>query len=108
MAVVVDDAELLGDGLAADTLERLTRTARDSGGLVIAAGTTEDLMLQRYRGWLAAMRRARCGLLLNPQSYVDGEVFDIKLSRSTAGGWPPGRALLVRRGALLAVQVPMG
>jgi DNA segregation ATPase FtsK/SpoIIIE, S-DNA-T family len=106
VAVVVDDAELLAEGPAADILERLARTARDHGNLVIAAGTTEDLMLQRYRGWLAALRRARYGLLLNPLSYVDGEVFDVRLPRSTGGGWPPGRALLVQRGATVAVQVP--
>jgi S-DNA-T family DNA segregation ATPase FtsK/SpoIIIE len=38
---------------------------------------------------------------------VDGEVFDLKLPRSTGGGWPPGRALLVRHGTATAVQVPL-
>ncbi|MGH3663060.1 MAG: FtsK/SpoIIIE domain-containing protein, partial [Micromonosporaceae bacterium] len=105
VALAVDDAELLVEGPAADLLEGFTRTARDSGNLVIAAGGTEDLMLQRYRGWLAMMRRVRCGLLLNPSSYVDGEVFDLKLPRSTHGGWPPGRALLAERGGAIAIQV---
>jgi S-DNA-T family DNA segregation ATPase FtsK/SpoIIIE len=105
VAVVVDDAELIGESPAGDTLDRITRCVRDSGNLVIAAGTTDDLLPQRYRGWLAAMRRGRCGLLLNPSSYVDGEVFDVKLPRSTRGGWPPGRALLIERGATAAVQV---
>jgi S-DNA-T family DNA segregation ATPase FtsK/SpoIIIE len=107
VAVVVDDAELLAEDRAASRLEQLTRTARDEGGVVIAAGTTEDLLLQRYRGWLAAMRRARCGLLLNPASYVDGEVFDARLPRSTCGDWPPGRALLVWRGTTTPIQVPI-
>ncbi len=107
VAIAVDDAELLAEGPAGDVLEQLVRTARDSGGLVLAAGTTEDLQLARYRGWLAAARRSRCGLLLNPSSYVDGEVFDLKLPRSTCGGWPPGRGLLVLRGSTLAVQVPV-
>ncbi|MGH3914363.1 MAG: FtsK/SpoIIIE domain-containing protein, partial [Pseudonocardiaceae bacterium] len=106
VAVVVDDAELLADDPAAPLLERLVRQARDADSLVIAAGTTEDLLVARYRGWLAAARRSRSGLLLNPASYVDGEVFDLKLPRSTADGWPPGRGLLVRRGSTLAVQVP--
>ncbi|MGH3980606.1 MAG: hypothetical protein ACRDRZ_16680, partial [Pseudonocardiaceae bacterium] len=56
--------------------------------------------------WLAAARRSRSGLLLNPTSYLDGEVFDLKLPRSINGGWPPGRGLLVQRGSTLAVQVP--
>ncbi|MER5643745.1 FtsK/SpoIIIE domain-containing protein [Streptosporangium sp. NPDC002524] len=105
-AVVVDDAERLSDGIAADVLDRIVRTARDDGNLVIAAGTTEDLAVHRYRGWLAGMRRARAGLLLNPASYVDGEVLDVKLPRSTGGGWPAGRALLIRRGRSIAVQIP--
>ena len=107
VAVVVDDAELLAEGAVADVLEGLVRTARDEGHVVIAAGSTEDLMLQRYRGWLATMRRGRTGLLLNPTSYVDGEVFDLRLPRSTCGGWPPGRGLLVTRGDTTAVQVPV-
>ncbi|MGH4015181.1 MAG: FtsK/SpoIIIE domain-containing protein [Pseudonocardiaceae bacterium] len=105
VAVLVDDAELLADDPAA-VLERLVRDARDRGCLVIAAGTTEDLLVARYRGWLAAARRSRSGLLLNPASYLDGEVFDLKLPRSINGGWPPGRGLLVRRGHTLRIQVP--
>jgi S-DNA-T family DNA segregation ATPase FtsK/SpoIIIE len=105
-AIVVDDAELLAEGPAGDALERIVRAARDDGTLVVAAGTTEDLAMQRYRGWLHGMRRGRAGLLLNPSSYIDGEVLDIKLPRSTCGGWPPGRGLLVRRGVAVAVQVP--
>ena len=85
--------------------EPATRTVRDDGNLVIAAGTTDDLAGQRYRGWLAAMRRSRCGPLLNPLSHVDGEVFESTLPRSTRGGWPPGRALPVERGSSTAVQI---
>jgi DNA segregation ATPase FtsK/SpoIIIE, S-DNA-T family len=107
VAVVVDDAEVLSDGTAADVLEGFIRTVRDDGNLVIAAGTTDDLSMQRYRGWLAGMRRSRCGLLLNPLSHVDGEVFELRLPRSTQGRWPPGRALLVERGTTTAVQIAL-
>jgi S-DNA-T family DNA segregation ATPase FtsK/SpoIIIE len=107
VAVVVDDAELLADDRAAGPLERLARSARDEGSVVVAAGSTEDLLVQRYRGWLAMIRRARCGVLLNPASHVDGEVFDIRLPRSTRGGWPPGRGLLVWRGEVTPIQVPL-
>ena len=75
--------------------------------MLVAAATTEDLLLDRYRGWLAAARRCRAGLLLDPRSQVDGEVFDLRLPRSTAGGWPAGRGLLVLRGAAVPVQVPV-
>jgi len=105
-AIVVDDAELLADEPVAALLERLAQGARDSGHLVIAAGTTEDFQTQRYRGWLAALRRSRAGLLLNPAGPADGEVFDVRLPRSTCGGWPAGRGLLIWRGGMTPMQVP--
>jgi DNA segregation ATPase FtsK/SpoIIIE, S-DNA-T family len=107
VAIVVDDAELLADDRAAGPLERLARTARDDGNIIVAAGTTEDLLVQRYRGWLPLIRRGRCGVLLNPGSHVDGEVFDVRLPRSTRGGWPPGRGLFVWRGEVMPIQVPL-
>ncbi|SHG84154.1 DNA segregation ATPase FtsK/SpoIIIE, S-DNA-T family [Jatrophihabitans endophyticus] len=103
--VVVDDAELLDDHALQPVLERFVRGSRDTGSVLLAAGTTDDILLNRYRGWLATARRERCGLILNPASHVDGEVFEVKLPRSTAGGWPTGRALLVRSGATSIVQV---
>ncbi|MBB5867370.1 S-DNA-T family DNA segregation ATPase FtsK/SpoIIIE [Allocatelliglobosispora scoriae] len=98
-AVIVDDAEQLADGAVAQLLEDFVRRARDNGSLVVAAGTTDDLQLQRFRGWLNLLRRNRRGLLLSPASHVDGELFDLQLPRSTGGAWPPGRALHVGRGA---------
>ncbi|WP_206778941.1 hypothetical protein, partial [Frankia sp. CpI1-P] len=86
-------------------LERFLRTARDSGSILVAAGTTEDLIASRYRGWVAGALRSRSGLLLCPTSPVDGEVFDLRLPRSGFGRWPPGRALLVARGNPELVQV---
>ncbi|GAB2466439.1 FtsK/SpoIIIE domain-containing protein [Jatrophihabitans fulvus] len=105
LALVVDDAELLDDHALQGVLETFVRNSRDSGSIVLAAGTTDDILLNRYRGWLATARRERSGLLLNPASHVDGEVFELRLPRSTGGGWVPGRALLVRSGAVSTVQV---
>ncbi|GAA0543611.1 FtsK/SpoIIIE domain-containing protein [Actinomadura livida] len=107
VAVLVDDAELLADDRLAGPLERLTARARDGEALVIAAGTTDDLVPHRHRGWLSRVRRGRCGVLLNPLSHLDGEVLEARLPRSTGGGWPPGRGLLVWRGELTAMQIPM-
>lgn len=102
--LIVDDAELIDEMKATDRLERYVRGLRDIGSLLLVAATTEDL-LHRFRGWRAAARRDRGGLLLNPTSRVDGEVFDVRLPRSTAGTWPPGRGLLVRSGVTTTVQV---
>ena len=103
--LVIDDAELIADGPAARVLETLVRDARDSGVLVVAAATTEDVLLSRYRGWLADLRRSRSGLLLRPGSAADGEVFDLRLPRDIGRSWPAGRALLARRGETMTVQV---
>jgi DNA segregation ATPase FtsK/SpoIIIE, S-DNA-T family len=106
LAVVADDAELLADGPAAVRLDQLVRAARDGQAVLVAAATTQDLLLARYRGWLADARRGRSGLLLNPTSHLDGEVFDVKLSRAVTGCWPAGRAVLVLRGVTELVQAP--
>ncbi|MGH3373572.1 MAG: FtsK/SpoIIIE domain-containing protein, partial [Actinoallomurus sp.] len=105
VALVVDDAELLGDHTLTEALESFTRTARDDGSVLVAAATTDDVLANPYRGWIAAVRRPRSGLLLNPATHVDGEVFGLRLARSLAGGWPPGRALLVRRGEITPAQL---
>jgi S-DNA-T family DNA segregation ATPase FtsK/SpoIIIE len=107
LTIVVDDAELVGDGPEGAALERIVRNARDTGTVVVAAATTEELLLNRYRGWLATARRSRTGLLLAPGTPTDGEVFDIRLPRGQGRSWPAGRALLVRRGNNSPVQVPM-
>jgi S-DNA-T family DNA segregation ATPase FtsK/SpoIIIE len=105
VAVLVDDAELLTDGPLANLLQQVVREGRDHDIVLVAAATTDDLMLLRYRGWLADARRSRCGLLLCPGSSMDGEVFDVKLPRSLSGGWPAGRGLLIDRGHTATVQV---
>ncbi|MEU4565576.1 FtsK/SpoIIIE domain-containing protein [Micromonospora sp. NPDC023956] len=107
VTVLVDDAELLADGSAAHLLEDLARQARDTGNLLLAAGTTDDLVQLRYRGWLARMCRAQAGLLLNPVSHVDGDLFEVKLPRSTCGAWPPGRGLLMVRRRASQLQIPL-
>ena len=105
--MVVDDGELVDEFALGETLERFIRDCRDTGSVLAAAATTDDLLLNRYRGWLAHARRARSGLLLNPASHVAGEVFDVRLSRSLSGGWSAGRGLLVLRGHTMLAQVPI-
>jgi len=105
VALVIDDAELITDPAATDALEVFARSARDRGAVLVAAATTEDLLANSYRGWLATLRRTRTGLLLNPSSHVDGEVFGLRLPRSVRGGSPPGRGLLVVRGESAPAQV---
>jgi S-DNA-T family DNA segregation ATPase FtsK/SpoIIIE len=102
--LLIDDAELLVDSGLAHVLERAVRGARDAGTLVVAAGTTEDLVTG-YRGFVVELRKSRTGLLLSPQSSADGDLLGVRLSRSTGGPVRPGRGLLVRRGRVEPLQL---
>ncbi|MCW2715412.1 MAG: cell division FtsK/SpoIIIE [Frankiales bacterium] len=102
--LLVDDAELLLDTPLAPVLERIVRRARDTGTVVIVAGTTEDL-LGCFRGFVVDLRRSRTGLLLCPQSAADGDLLGVRLSRATGGEVVPGRALLSVRGQVQPLQV---
>jgi S-DNA-T family DNA segregation ATPase FtsK/SpoIIIE len=105
-ALLVDDAELLVDSLLGPVLERAVREARDTGSVVVAAGTTEELVTG-YRGFVVDLRRAKAGLLLSPQSPGDGDLLGVRLSRAVGGEVVPGRGLLVQRGQVLPVQVAL-
>ena len=90
LTLVIDDAELIGDGPEGAVLERIVRDGRDTGTVVVAAATTDELLLNRYRGWLATARRSRTGLLLAPGAQTDGEVFDIRLPAARPAPGRPG------------------
>ncbi len=106
LAVLVDDAEIVAESPAAVVLDRLTRTARDSGHLVVIAGTTEELSVG-FRGFVVDVRRARTGLLLAPRGPLDGEVLGIRLPRGTGEATPVGRGQLVVRGVATQLQVAL-
>jgi S-DNA-T family DNA segregation ATPase FtsK/SpoIIIE len=104
-AVVIDDLELLGmDSPLAELIEARVALLRDTGNLMIGAGTASDLS-SMYRGPVAAMKKSRAGIVLNPQKYDDAEIFGIQLPRGLAGGAPAGRALLVSAGQWERIQV---
>ncbi len=103
--LVVDDIELFGPGdLTDDTLAEILQAARDGGDAVLAAGTTEDLGAV-YRGFGSDIRRSRSGVLLTPTASTDGDLFGLRLPRSTGGPAPAGRGLLVRAGSVESIQV---
>lgn len=106
VALILDDAELLADCPLTALLDQAVRGARDTGSLIVAAGTTEDLILG-YRGFLVELRRARIGLLLSPQSAADGDLFGVRLSRAAGGPVQPGRGLLALHGRAEPIQVAL-
>lgn len=105
--LLVDDLELIGtDGALADGIVAHLGALRDRPGLVVAAGTADELG-SAYRGPAATMKKSRSGLLLAPATPTDGDMFGLRLPRSALGGALPGRGLLVTGGAWQLVQVPV-
>jgi S-DNA-T family DNA segregation ATPase FtsK/SpoIIIE len=106
LAVLVDDAEIVAESPAAGVLDRLLRIARDSGHLVVIAGTTQELSVG-FRGFVVDVRRARAGLLLAPSGPLDGEVLGVRLPRHVGEHVPAGRGMLVVRGVVTQLQVAL-
>ncbi|MBO0898841.1 cell division-like protein [Cellulomonas sp. zg-ZUI199] len=105
--LLVDDLELVGtDGVLADAIVAHLGALRDRPGLVVAAGTADELG-SAYRGPAATIKKSRSGLLLAPATPNDGDLFGLRLPRSAIGGAVPGRGLLVSGGAWQLVQVPL-
>ena len=102
--VLVDDAERFTDTAVGIVLEQRLRSGQ--GPHVVAAGTSDDLQ-STYRGFTLEVRRSRCGLLLSPQSTLDGDLVGARLSRTTGGRVHPGRGLLAVRGELTPIQVAL-
>jgi hypothetical protein len=104
-ALMIDDIELIGvDGWLVDAITKHLGKLRDSGSVIVASGTTDDLG-SSYRGPVAALKKSRSGVLLSPGSASDGDHFGIKLPRSLASGMPPGRGIYVAAGQWQLVQV---
>jgi len=106
LALLVDDAEMVVDTPVGQALEEFARSAPDSLRALVVAGTTSDLLLG-YRGFVSEARRHKVGLLLSPESSLDGDLLGVRLPRSVIGRGPRGRGVLAVRGHLTSVQVPL-
>jgi S-DNA-T family DNA segregation ATPase FtsK/SpoIIIE len=104
VALLIDDAELLVDSPVAHLLERTARQMRDTGSVVVVAGTTDELVTG-YRGFVVDVRRSKTGVLLSPQGPADGDLLGVRLSRTVGGSVTPGRGLLCRQGTTQPVQL---
>jgi S-DNA-T family DNA segregation ATPase FtsK/SpoIIIE len=98
--IVVDDAELVDDD---GTLTALLALGRDDLH-VIAAGRP-DLLRSTYGHWTAAVRRARLGVLLQPDPDLDGDLLGTVLPRRRRVAPRPGRGYLVVDGQAQLVQL---
>jgi S-DNA-T family DNA segregation ATPase FtsK/SpoIIIE len=98
--VLVDDADLVDDPAGA-----LVRLLEGGGsGQVIAAGRT-DALRAAYGHWTQTLRRRRRGLVLCPESDLDGEVLGTMLPHWPSSPPAPGRGYLVAEGRCALVQL---
>ncbi|MGW6003859.1 FtsK/SpoIIIE domain-containing protein [Oerskovia enterophila] len=103
--VVVDDLDVLQQAcpLEVEVLTGLVRT-----GVVLLASASTVAAATAHRGPLAEVRAARCGIVLRPGDRGSGDVFGTSLERVVdPGAGPAGRAVLVRSGEHVPVQVAL-
>ncbi|WP_344232682.1 FtsK/SpoIIIE domain-containing protein [Kribbella hippodromi] len=104
-ALVIDDLELIPEHTPlAETIESRLGQYRDTGNLVIAAGTTAQLN-SMYVGPAAAIKRSRTGLILAAEKYDDAEILGVLLPTGLPTGSPPGRAIMITPGTWQRIQV---
>ena len=104
LLVVVDDLHDFADSSVDTALSELLPSAR-SRGLMVVASASADGARRAYGGALRQIRGNKTGLLLQPDSDVDGDIVGIRLPRVANAVWPPGRAYLVTGGVYDACQV---
>ena len=100
--VLIDDGDEMFEMLAADSLQRLMKTARDSAVRFVVAVETHALH-RAFGGWIAEVKKDKQGLLLEPDLEIDGDIFGIRLPRRKTA-FPPGRGYLVDRGEARLIQ----
>ena len=98
----MDDVELFLDTPVERLLLQIARRAEASGGGVLCAGTTTELA-SMFRGLTVEVRKHRLGVLLNPASHADGDLFGIRAP--VGGDVVPGRGLFVDGVDVTPVQV---
>lgn len=93
LVLLVDDAEAFDD--ADDAFAGLL-SGRQADLHVVAAGRSDEL-----RGlcshWTRTVRKSRCGVLLQPNVDLDGELLGVTLPRRAPVALTPGRGYLARR-----------
>jgi S-DNA-T family DNA segregation ATPase FtsK/SpoIIIE len=109
VAVLVDDIDLLGFANPIDpVLRQVVATGRDRAIGLAYAGTAETLT-QALSGWLAEARRSRQGVLLAPQSSLEGDLLGMRVPPALLrSGSRPGRGHIPdpATGSLSSVAIP--
>ena len=100
LVLLVDDAEQFADN---DQAFAGLLAARTTDLLVVAAGRSDDLRTM-YSHWTKTVRKARCGVLLQPNLDYDGELLGVTLPRRAPVEITPGRGYVVSSGSIDLLQ----
>jgi S-DNA-T family DNA segregation ATPase FtsK/SpoIIIE len=103
IVIVLDDGTELADTMADSSLETIIRKGRDVDVWVVGAAEVSAAH-RSYGGWLPELRKERHGLLLQPDTDVDGDLLGVRLAKSARTGIA-GRGVLVNRAGVEIVQV---
>ncbi|MDG4833908.1 FtsK/SpoIIIE domain-containing protein [Solwaraspora sp. WMMD1047] len=107
--VLVDDVDLFGFANPVEAvLRQVVGTGRDRALGLAYAGTAETLT-QSLGGWIAEARRSRQGVLLAPQSAIEGDLVGARVPPGALrSGSRPGRGYVPdpATGALSMVTIP--
>ncbi|WIB13588.1 ATP-binding protein [Curtobacterium sp. MCPF17_052] len=98
--LLIDDAERFDDG--DQSIASLLSTERP-GLCVVASGRSADLR-SMYSHWTRAVRKSRCGVLLQPDVDYDGELLGVTLPRRSPVALTVGRGYAASGGAVRLVQ----
>lgn len=98
--LLVDDAERFDD--ADQALAGLVASERP-GLCVVAAGRSVDLR-GLYSHWTKALRKSRCGILLQPDVDYDGELLGVQVPRRSPVAMTVGRGYAASGGRVRLVQ----
>ena len=97
--VLVDDADAIDD----PRLETLG-TSRRPNLLVVAAGRA-DVLRTAYNHWTRPLRRSKLGVLLRPDTDLDGDILGARLPRRPPVVMSAGRGYIVNNAEPVLAQI---
>nr|WP_232531620.1 FtsK/SpoIIIE domain-containing protein [Microlunatus antarcticus] len=100
LVLLVDDAEQFADN---DQAFAGLLAAKTTDLLVVAAGRSDDLRTM-YSHWTKTVRKARCGVLLQPHIDFDGDLLGVTLPRRAPVEITPGRGYVISSGSIDLLQ----
>ena len=104
LLAIVDDLDLLADTEPDRLVASLMGTTADNASMVVVSASA-DAARRVYDGALRDARGYKSGLLLQPDTDVDGDIVGTRLPRVVSPAWPPGRGFLVSQGTASLTHV---